>query len=86
MPIPNNGFYGSSPSTSSVLESSLRQVYGISNPEADLSKLLPLLLDQLVILGQTAQQLKQALGNNGHHYDQVAVLMQLLTKGREHAP
>ena len=53
-------------STSSLRESSFRQVYDISNPEADPSKLLPLLLDQLVVLGQTAQQLKQALGNNGH--------------------
>ena len=70
-------------STSSVLESSFRQVYGISNPEADPSKLLPLLLDQLVVLGQTAQQLKQALGNNGHRQDQVAELLQLCAEAKK---
>ncbi len=41
------------------------QTYGTTKFEIDASKLLAVLLEQLVVLGQTAQQLKRALGSNG---------------------
>ena len=84
--ISKDAWYVPYPSTSSVLESSFWQTYGTTNFETDASKLVPLFLEQLVALGQTAQQLKRALGSNGHRQDQVAGLIQQLAKGGEHAP
>ena len=52
--------------TSSVLESTFRQVLEPTKLQSDPAKLLPQLLDQLITLGQTAQQLRHALGSNGH--------------------
>ncbi len=66
-PVPNGTSNGPSSITNIVLESCFRQVFGMSNPEVELSKLQPLLLDQLVVLGQTAQQLKQVFSPNGHN-------------------
>ncbi len=45
------------------------------------------ILTHLAALGQVADQLRQALGSNGHHEQvQVAELIQQLVKGNEHAP
>ena len=44
------------------------------------------ILTYLAALGQVAEQLKQALGSNGHHQDQVAGLIQQLAKEGKHAP
>jgi len=49
---------------SGVLELSIRHVHCMFDLETDPSMLLPLLLNQLIILGQTAQQFKQNLGKN----------------------
>ena len=57
--------------TNIAMESSFRQTFGISNLEDHLFKLLPMLLDQFIVLGQTAQQFKQAIGNNDHCLDQI---------------
>jgi len=59
-------------STSSVLEPIFRQACYPAQFEADPAKLLPQLLDQLIALGQTAQQLRQALGSNGHWPENVS--------------
>jgi len=44
------------------------------------------ILTHLAALGQVAEQLRQALGSNSHHQEQVAELIQQLAKGGEHAP
>jgi len=58
----------------------------VSNFESDPTQLLPQLLDQLIALGQTAQQLRHTLGSNGHHQDQVEELIQRISQGGKHAP
>ncbi len=73
------------PNPSSVLETSFRQASYSTNFECNPSKLLPQLLDQLIALGQTAQQLRQAL-DNGHHPDKVADLVKQSLEGGGHAP
>jgi len=83
--ISNNIPHVSSLSTSSVLETSFRQASYSTNFECNPSKLLPQLLDQLIALGQTAQQLRQAL-DNGHHPDKVADLVKQSLEGGGHAP
>jgi len=40
--------------------------------------LLPQLLDQLEALGETARQLKQALGSNGHKAEKLEEIKQYL--------
>ena len=42
----------------------------------DPAELLPQLLEQLVALGQMAQQLSQALGGNGHRLEQAAQVIE----------
>ncbi|GAI61663.1 unnamed protein product, partial [marine sediment metagenome] len=44
----------------------------------DPAQLLPQLLDQLEALGETAKQLKQALGSNGHQAAAVAAIKRIL--------
>ena len=51
----------------------------------DPSKLLPQLLDQLTALGQTARQLRQVLGGDGHRPEQIAEVIKQLTEGGDHA-
>ena len=50
--------------------------------EADPAQLLPQLLDQLITLGQMAQQLSQALGGNGYRPEKAAELIQKLVNER----
>ena len=83
--ISDDGSYVSYQFISNFLESSFRQVYGPPNPEVDSSKLLSQLLDQIVVLGQTAQLLKQYLSDNGHRQNQIAELIQLLAGEEKHA-
>jgi len=52
-------------STSSVLESGFGGACDSARLESDPAKLLPQILDQLIVLGQTAEQLRQVLGGNG---------------------
>ena len=51
---------------SKVLELNIHQIHRIANLEIDQSTLIPLLLNQIIILGQTAQQFKQDLGNSAY--------------------
>lgn len=48
-------------------------------PEDDPTQLLPHLLDQLVVLGQLAQQLNLTFGGNGHRPDKLREIIQQLT-------
>ena len=72
-------------STSSVLESNLQQVWDPARFQSDPTKLLPQLLDQLIALGQTAQQLRHALGGNGHRPEKISEVIQQMTEGGDHA-
>ncbi len=72
-------------STNSVLESSLQQVWEPTKLQSDPTKLLPQLLDQLIALGQTAQQLRHALGSNGYRPEKISEVIQQLTEGGDHA-
>jgi hypothetical protein len=47
---------------------------------SDATQLLPQLLDQLEALGETAKQLKQALGSNGHRVEKLEEIKQLLER------
>ncbi|MBA7639442.1 Tyrosine recombinase XerC [subsurface metagenome] len=46
--------------------------------QSEASELLPQLLDQMEQLGETAKQLKQALGSNGHRAEKLAEIKELL--------
>ncbi len=72
-------------STNSVLESSLQQVWEPTKLQSDPTKLLPQLLDQLIALGQTAQQLRHALGGNGYRPEKISEVIQQLTEGDDYA-
>ena len=48
--------------------------------------LLVEILTHLAALGQAAEQLRQALGSNGHRQARVAELIQQFAEGGEHAP
>ena len=48
----------------------------------DLGRLLPDLLDQLISLGETASQIRNALRDNGHRPKEVAKLIQELEQRR----
>jgi len=70
--------------TDSVPENNLSKVRNPSEAEFNPTKLLPQLLDQLVALGQTAQQLRQAFSGNGHRADKLPELAQQLDQGSEY--
>lgn len=72
--------------TASVPESGLGGARDSARLEADPAQLLPRILDQLVALGQTAEQLRQVLGGNGHRPEKVFELAKQLLQGGEHAP
>ena len=54
----------------------LYRVFVPSSDEA--TQLLPQLLDQMEQLGETAKQLKQALGSNGHKAEALEEIKKLL--------
>ena len=51
---------------------------GVFESESDPAQLLPDLLDQLIVLGEKAKELKQALGSNGHRAEKLAEIKELL--------
>ncbi len=57
----------------------------VSNFESDPINLIPQLLDQIIALGYTAQQLRRALSGNGHRPETVSEIAQQLVKGSDHA-
>ena len=61
----------------------LYRVFVGSSVDADPSQLLPQLLNQLEALGETAKELKQALGSNGHRAEKLEELARLLTQREE---
>ena len=69
--LSNNIPHVSCMSTGSVLETSFRQACDSAKFESDPLKLLSQLLDQLVALGQIAQQLRQALGSYDYHPEEI---------------
>ena len=83
--IPNDTSHLSRLSTSNVREPSFPQTFDTNNFESDPAKLLPQLLDQLIALGQTAQQLRRALSGNGHRPEKLSEVAQQLAQGGEHA-
>ena len=70
---------------SSVLASHFLKTSYTSALESDVAKLLTQLLDQLIALGQTAQQIRHAFDNNGHH-PKVADLLKRVGQGDGHDP
>ena len=70
------------PSTSSVLESNLQQVWDPAKFQSDPTKLLPQLLDQLIALGKTAQQLRHTLGGNGHRPEKISEVIKATDRRR----
>ena len=50
---------------------------------ADAAALIPELLDRLVVLGELAKQISQALGSNGHRREKLVELKEEL-QGRAH--
>lgn len=66
-------------------ECSFPQAWGSATLESDPAKLLPQLLDQLIVLGQTAHQIRHALGGNGHRPEKISEVIQQLTEGGAHA-
>jgi len=47
-------------------------------PETDPTRLLPVLLDKLIDLGDLARQISHALGGNGHRPDNLPEVVQQL--------
>ena len=84
--ISKDAWYVSYPSTSSVLESGLQQAWDPAKFQSGPTKLLPRLLDQLIALGQTAQQLRHALSDNGYRPEKLSEIAKQLVEGDEHAP
>jgi len=66
-------------------ECSFPQAWGSATLESDPTKLLSQLLDQLIALGQTAHQIRHALGGNGHRPEKISEVIQQLTEGGDHA-
>jgi hypothetical protein len=70
---------------SSVLASHFLKTSYASTLESDVAKLLTQLLDQLIAIGQTAQQIRHAFDNNAHH-PKVADLLKRVGQGDGHDP
>jgi len=70
---------------SSVLASHFLKTSYTSALESDAAKLLTQLLDQLIAIGQTAQQIRRVFDNNSHH-PKVADLLKRVGKGDNHDP
>ena len=78
--------YTSYPYTSRVLDSGFPEVWDPVKLESDPLNLIPRLLDQIIALGQTAQQLRRALSGNGHRPEKLSEAVQQLAQGGDHAP
>ena len=53
---------------------------GVFESESDPTQLLPQLLDQLEALGETAKELKRALGSNGHRAEKMEEIKEYLER------
>jgi len=84
--ISNDAWPVSYPPASSVLESGFGQVWDPVKLESDPLNLIPRLLDQIIALGQTAQQLRRALSGNGHRPEKLSEAVQQLAQGGDHTP
>ncbi|MFC1990333.1 hypothetical protein ACFLVW_07285 [Chloroflexota bacterium] len=71
-------------STSSVLEIGFGVACDSARLESDPNKPLLQILDQLIALGQTTQQLHHAHGGN-HRPEKISEVIQQLTEGGDHA-
>ena len=71
--------------SSNLFGFSFQETWDPATFQSDPAKLLPQLLDQLIALGQTAQQLRHALGGNGHRPEKISEVIQQLTEGGHHA-
>jgi len=78
--------YISYPYTSRVLDSDFPEVWDPVKLESDPLNLIPRLLDQIIALGQTAQQLRHALSGNGRQPEKLSEIAKQLVEGGEHAP
>ena len=83
--ISKNAPHISYPYTSRVLGSDFPEVWDPVKLESDPLNLIPRLLDQIIALGQTAQQLRRALSGNGHRPEKLSEVAQQLAQGGEHA-
>ena len=80
----------SCPSTTGVQAVHLDTAQFLSSPNltflepsnTNLSILVPQLIEHLIELGNLAQQIKHALGNNGNHAEQAVELIQHLINNR----
>jgi len=59
----------------------LLSIADISKSQSDPTTLLIQLLNQILALGQSAQQLRQALSHNGHQQHEVAEIVSRFIKG-----
>ena len=73
------------PSPSNVLKSSFPEAWNLAKLEPDPSTLLPQLIDQLIALGQTAQQLRCVLNGNGHKHEKLSEITNQLALGGKHS-
>lgn len=69
-----------------VLDSGFPEVWDPVKLESDPLKLIPRLLDQIIALGQTAQQLRPELSDNGHRPEKLSEIAKQLVEGGEDAP
>ncbi len=72
--------------TNSVLDSGSPEVGDLAEFESDPLNLIPRLLDQIIAIGQTAQQLRHALSGNGPPSETLSEMTKQLGAGSEHAP
>ncbi len=84
--ISKNAPHISCPYTSRVLGSGFPEVWDPVKLESDPLNLIPRLLDQIIALGQTAQQLRRVLSGNGHRPEKLSEAVQQLAQGGDHAP
>ena len=72
--------------SSNTLEPGSGEAGNPARLESDPAKILPQLLDQLISLGQTAQQLRRALSGNGHRPGKLSEVARQPIEGDGHAP
>lgn len=81
--ISKDNSYSYTPYTINHLQNSLGKACDPTVSETDPIKLIPLLLDQLIALGNTAKQLRQAFDRNSHPLEQEDVSFQYLENEKE---
>ncbi len=71
---------------SRVWNSGFPEVWDPVKLESNPLNLIPRLLDQIIALRQTAQQLRHALSDNGNRPEKLSEIAKQLVEGGEHAP